>query len=290
MFDILPVEVAYLILTTAAHDAIIRCDLPFGLKLALLSKCVRSHILPILYHTLVVTTHNILALNSLASHSGVLCHVERMFVAKDIDHTDKVVVLVRLCTNLDWIESTWHVVAALQRQSDTRTRRLAFRFQSLEAVSHTLVPAIVADYVTHLEGYIFPPATRSPPLVDWVTSLLDAFPNLTHVALTIAGVEDSESADDPTIAPRSLSSIIRGFMSRKSVERVVLHITGRWAESTAVQQLRAGFSHIKDEDRVFIWVDSRRFLSWDEEEVQRVADTRIGLDVWAQGVPLISCM
>ncbi|KZV89106.1 hypothetical protein EXIGLDRAFT_838729 [Exidia glandulosa HHB12029] len=306
MFHRLPVELVCDVVQIAASYSL-QTSVSGALELTLVSSTVRAAVLPVVYHTLLITTRN---LDRLSLVGRGLQYVSRLFVAKDVDDMDQFVVLLRQCIKLEWLEATWQVIAALEQAPLVHATKISFRYQSLKSV--TRLPATTAQHVTHIEGYIFPFSfgVESGPKI-WVERLLESLPVLTHVGLTLASADAQTVSDFMPSHVLYLLATLRAFLWTKEgegrkaaptgVERIVLHICGVWVDpapwSFLSRRIKDELMHearqfdtIADggveERRVYVWTDQRQFLAWDEEESHRADDAMTKVNVWDMGIPL----
>ncbi|KZV89112.1 hypothetical protein EXIGLDRAFT_838734 [Exidia glandulosa HHB12029] len=309
MFHRLPVELVYNIVHIAASSNL-RTSVSRALELTLVSFTIREALLPVIYDTLIVTSRN---LERLSLGGQGLRYVSRLFVAKDVDDTDQVFVLLRHCTGLVWLDASWSIIVA-HDESGVHPTKLSFRYESLRSISR-LTPT-TGRHVTHLEGYFYPFTSGAgpAPFTTWVKRLLKALPALTHVGLTLASADAQTVADYMPMHVLDLLNIIRSFLwtdveerggreaSSTGVERVVLHFCGAWTDPAPwsvlsrrlkdellgeIQQTTGRADIGVEERRVYVWVDEKWFLNWDEEETQRADEVMAGVTIWEMGVPLV---
>ncbi|EJD37268.1 hypothetical protein AURDEDRAFT_129567 [Auricularia subglabra TFB-10046 SS5] len=287
----LPTELALHILLCAAHDSV-ASDRAWVVELALVSRFVCELVQPVLYHTMVVTDSNQVAVEKLAGDiaSARIFHSVRRLVAdyslRSWDDSD----VLRLFGGVTSIDAPLEIIKVLSVSPEFRPRSLVVRYCWFAGFTDEL-PRTALAAVTHVAGF-FPNGSQPEGTLtaEHVMHFLDAMPSLTHFGLDLLDISrfyDPPDGEDEEVREildlDALDLALRAALCSPRIQVVALRVGGDWL-SYWPDIVRIAV-RLQDA-RVFGWHDTRPMRSWEKEAMYSTSDAWAGRTVWTEAQQL----
>jgi len=306
MLEQLPAEILALTIEEAAAT-FLNVDRTSLVHLAMTSRRIYALVAPLLYRKVIIKYPNVVPLSWNSNDPRTQLAAERVF-----RHTRELYVLdprwhyldVSLLHRLENLEGYFGLAVAVARQigdeepgavdspSPTPSRRLHITLRRLHLTSDYLdvieIPSQMRKSITHLaavypDGGYGTSTTLMELTVDpraWTIRVLDAFPNLTHLAFNLRPLytqADHEVYFDVDL----VAQVARAALAYPRLQIVAFRVTAGflvcWADFLTALQVIEG-----SRDRLRAWLDGRQ-TTWAERLLE---DACLDWSIWTEASPV----
>ncbi|KAH7106038.1 hypothetical protein BKA62DRAFT_826428 [Auriculariales sp. MPI-PUGE-AT-0066] len=287
MFNLLPTELVVKIVQQAAWK-FVADDRSTVIHLAQTSKMVYQLVAPVLYHTAVITSRNIVTLYELitspetahlAERVGPLVSVLVFMFAEQEDEANRHDVVLGCFTNVTSFDGAPYFLDYLIYAGNSSISKLSIYYCHSFAGGISDIPEVIQRNLTRLVGII----SRAEDCVD-IPHMLHMLPALSHIGFDLLEVdEDGGMAVVQSFNTSAFEQILVALHEFKQLRCITIRVAGsfchRWAEMQQVV-------HRLKDSRVQMQQDSRERLTWEEENQISISDALHGRTMWTEAVAL----